>query len=422
MKSTLGLWLAIPLLAGALPSLAQEAKLSLEPRGAAQLRLPYYPIRVALRAEKPAGVQKEPKYASTPKYGVIKMGNGPRSSIVVALDEPENGEWRIYVDANANGDLTDDGDGKWSNRNERNGRVMYGPNHYAVRASYGNAERETSTAQYGIAAYRFADLPDLLIYREAVRVGEITLDGKRYKVRLVENDADGIFSKPVRSEEEASKTKPVWLMIDLKGNDSWESGRIDIRAPFKLGDKVYEAVVSPDGATLTVKPTTKKPLDLSPKQPDRPELLKPGTPAPDFTVEKREGGTLKLSDYHGKIVVLDFWATWCPPCQRSMPHLEAVHKAVEGKNVVILAVCVWDTKEAYQEWLKTNGSKYSYQFAFDPAGRGADSVARKLYNVSGIPTTYIIDAEGKVADAIVGYSDGDKRIEQALKRLGVEIE
>jgi len=411
---SLGLW------AGSAP--AQTAQLTPDPKAAAAARVGYYPVRLALSAEKPANVRKEPTYAWTPKYAVLHVGNGPRSAIVMALDEPENGEWRIYVDANANGDLTDDGDGKWSNRADRNGRIMYGVNQYTVRASYGTSARETGTAPYGIGVYRFSDTPAVFVYRTGARTGVVTLDGKPHKVLLFENDTDAIYSKPVASVKDATNTRPVWLMIDINDDGKWASGPLDIRAPFKLGEKVYEAVVAPDGSRLTLRPTTKPALDLSPKQAQRPALLKAGVPAPDFTAQKAGGGEVKLSDYRGKVVVLDFWATWCPPCQKSMPHLEEVHKALQGQDGVILAVCVWDTRQAFDSWLEANKTKYTYQLAFDPAGRGDNSIAGKLYNVSGIPTTYIIDREGKVVEAIVGYSEGDKRVEEALKKLGLRFD
>lgn len=157
------------------------------------------------------------------------------------------------------------------------------------------------------------------------------------------------------------------------------------------------------------------------KQPERPALLAAGTLAPDFTVEKWGGGDLKLSDYRGKVVIVDFWATWCGPCQQSMPHIEQVYKKTKDKNVVTLGVCVWDEKKAYEDWMPKNLSKYTFLFGFDPAGRGAENVAQKLYKVSGIPTTYVIDKEGKVAAAIVGFSPGDTRLEEALAKLGVDV-
>jgi thiol-disulfide isomerase/thioredoxin len=154
-----------------------------------------------------------------------------------------------------------------------------------------------------------------------------------------------------------------------------------------------------------------------------PTLLAVGTPAPDFAVVTPDGRTVHLSDYKGKTVVLDFWATWCGPCQASMPHLEHVYQQVKAKNVVVLAVCVWDDKAAYDKWLPVHiGKDYNFPVAFDPAGRGPKSIARNLYKVTGIPTQYVIDKDGKVAASGVGYEGGsDHRLEANLNKQGIDI-
>ncbi len=232
---------------------------------------------------------------------------------------------------------------------------------------------------------------------------------------LVENDADGVYDKSAT----APGSRPLWLLVDV--NDNGKFDMVDARSPFKLGGKAYEARVSPSGYKLTLTPTNKKVAD-APKPAAAPPLLKNGAVAPSFVAEKWGGGDLRLADYKGKVVILDFWATWCGPCQKSMPHIEKVNKMVQGQDVVVLGVCVWDDKSAYTEWIPKNQDKYSFQFAFDPAGRAtANSIAAKLFNVNGIPTTYIIDKNGNVADAIVGYEDGDTRVEESLKKLGVKI-
>lgn len=395
-----------------------DATFTLEPKGAVAARLGYFPVPLVVSPEKPAQVKKEPAYRATPKYSIIHMGDGPKSDFVVAYDEPAGADWKVYVDKNRNGDLTDDGDGDW--HGHRTGdREMYGLLEVPLKASYGTSTRETSTADYTIAMYRFAD-GRTFMYRESARTGNVMVGGKSHKAILVENDANGLFNKPVTDVKEM-KTRPVWLMVDLNDDGKYSSGQIDIRAPFKLGDGVFEAMISNDGSKVNLAPTTKAPVELTPKAPAPKPLLKSGTDAPDFTCQKWGGGDLHLSDYKGKVVILDFWATWCGPCQKSMPHIESVNKAIKGQDVVVIGVCVWDEKKAYDEWVPKNQGNYTFQFAFDPAGRGAESIASKLFHVNGIPTTYIIDKDGKISDSIVGYQDGDKRVEESLNKLGVKV-
>ena len=94
-------------------------------------------------------------------------------------------------------------------------------------------------------------------------------------------------------------------------------------------------------------------------------LLPEGSAAPDFVVSDDKGSPVKLSAYRGKVVVLDFWSTWCGPCQESLPGTNAIAAKYASKNVVVLGVNVWDTKDAFHRWLPKHKALGSIKFAID---------------------------------------------------------
>jgi peroxiredoxin len=152
-------------------------------------------------------------------------------------------------------------------------------------------------------------------------------------------------------------------------------------------------------------------------------LRKAGEVAPDFTAVTADGRDVKLSDFAGHVIVLDFWATWCGPCQAAMPHFQKAYETFKDQGVVFYGSCTADVKSSYDRWVAANRDKYTFLTAFDPAGRSPDKVSHKLYGVEGIPTQFVIGADGRIVDVIVGYDGpGDHRLEHALAKAGVKVD
>ena len=118
-----------------------------------------------------------------------------------------------------------------------------------------------------------------------------------------------------------------------------------------------------------------------------------GKLAPDFTLMNLDGEEVSLSDYKGKIVFLNFWATWCPHCVREMPDFNKL--AAENDDMVILAVDVMEDKKLVEDYIEKGG--YDFDVVLDEKGE----VSMK-YLISPLPTTYFIDAEGILLGRIEG--------------------
>jgi len=124
-----------------------------------------------------------------------------------------------------------------------------------------------------------------------------------------------------------------------------------------------------------------------------------GSAPHDFNFEL-EGKPAKLADLHGKVVVLNFWATWCPPCVEEMPSLNRLYQQLAPQGVTVLGVSVDDDSAAYDRFLRAQGIHF-------PTYRDPSKKIALKYGTSMYPETYIIGRNGRIARKIIGPQNWD---------------
>ncbi len=123
--------------------------------------------------------------------------------------------------------------------------------------------------------------------------------------------------------------------------------------------------------------------------------LNVGERAPDFTLVDLEGNQVSLSDFRGKTVFVNFWATWCPPCRAEMPEIEAIYQEYKDKDVVVIGVDILEPEDVVRQYMQQGD--YSWTFVLDTSGEVAGN-----YRIVAIPTSFFIDREGIIQAVNIG--------------------
>jgi len=121
-------------------------------------------------------------------------------------------------------------------------------------------------------------------------------------------------------------------------------------------------------------------------------------PAPDFIATDVKGNTVTLSDFRGKPVLLNFWATWCPYCRKERAHLNTLHKEYSARGLIILSVSTDSSIARVRSFLKSEPAEFTV--LTDSSG-----AVSSLYNVRGLPSSYLISRDGHISQTLVGYRD-----------------
>lgn len=280
------------------------------------------------------------------------------------------------------------------------------------------------------------ELIDTPAYAEATRDGTLALDGTatadgiacnilkvtgkadvggasvtRYFLGAVDNLPRRIERSRLPAKPPASGAQdPTWQVLTLK----------DLKPDAPVGPSEFVVAV-PDGYTVVPAAGRRAPAAERPVRPPAPPresgLLAVGAGAPEWSLKGGDGKAHTLSEYRGKVVVMDFWGTWCPWCIKAMPAIQKVHEKFKGHPVVVLGMN-YESQPTADPAAYMEKNKFTYGLILR-AGEIATA-----YKVSGWPTIYVIGADGKVLFAKGGFSPTLEEelttvIEQGLKDAGL---
>jgi len=133
-------------------------------------------------------------------------------------------------------------------------------------------------------------------------------------------------------------------------------------------------------------------------------------PAPDFTLLDINGNDIKLSDFKGQVIILDFWATWCPPCKAEIPHFIELYDEYNSEGLEIIGVSLdWNAQRLLGPFVEENNINYRLLI-------GDEEVTNLYGGIMSIPTTFIIDRDGGIRNRYIGYRSKEV-FEKDIKEL-----
>jgi thiol-disulfide isomerase/thioredoxin len=385
---------------------------------------------VKLAKGKPVALKKVPDMVS-PLFGQIRFGS---KTYFIAVDEPATKDAKLYVDANGNGDLTDDPEPKWEKK------TGDGPNGVQLTQYSGKFELPLGAGDkaenVSFGAYRF-DPNDtrraqfkstFLYYSDYAYEGDVTLNGAKYKAMLVDMSASGRTAGAAAATEGAgddADAKPaaaaaggangLRLYVDINGDGEFaQRGEIfEADKPFNVKGTTWQVAFpgGPDGAPFKIAKSGRAVAEI-PLPPNH----SVGATITPFKARRLDGKAVSFpADFKGHVVLLDFWATWCPPCREEIPGLVATYKSLRPRGFEVLGISLDQANQANTVKGFMTDQGMTWPQVYD--GKFWKAAVAELYGIHSIPTAFLVDGDtGKVL-AVGGSLRGDALEQTVTKAL-----
>jgi len=263
--------------------------------------------------------------------------------------------------------------------------------------------------------YRKMDRGEKQVIVQNIQDGGETVSERSAMRPIVFDEIDQHVTRAsiAREERYMQNGKPVGIVIVQVVRDQWPAGTLPgvEFAMYRIDRQTFEVYKVSTYAQKTTEIVFYSGGDLGEKKGQPASMV--GMEAPDFTLSGPSGQRVHLRDLRGKVVLVDFWATWCGPCRALMPHIQKMHDELASKGLVVLGLDVGEDAAKVSKFAAEQ--KYTFRLLLDAE---PDVTAR--YFVQAYPTTFVIGRDGKIAFRDLGGGSSDDLRAAVQKALSVD--